>query len=241
MKISSVKIEKRQFSTSYPVVFLPSGIKFANNVSLITPSSLTGNPGGQQVVTGEIRYVHIQKSIVGKALIMDQASKSGSEFGCRIIVRPRSLRYQRNGKGGNPHKGGFHGRSNRSGIGNVIPQISPAVYAGDNNIRFKGKEIVNTQVDAVSRSSINSENTRAQLQGPEGVVKRQGMSDSTPLPVRSHHGNLTHLSESLGKGQDAGSMDSVIIGYEYFHGATGFPLHSIRDKKAPCATGYRNS
>jgi protein-L-isoaspartate(D-aspartate) O-methyltransferase len=75
MEISSFKIEKRQLGTSYPVVLLPPGIKFANNSAFVTPSSLTGDTGGQHAVTREIRDVYIQKGVVGQAFFMDLKGK----------------------------------------------------------------------------------------------------------------------------------------------------------------------
>lgn len=80
---------------------------------------------------------------------------------------------------------------------------------------------MNTKIDAVSRCSIDSENRRSYLGGPEWMMERQGMTHSTSLPIRSDHYHLSHSPQCFCERPDPRSTHSVVVGNKNLHGSPG--------------------
>ena len=90
------------------------------------------------------------------------------------------------------------------------------------------------EVDAVGRGPVDGVPPFRQFIYAEGLIERQGMAGRAPLAVRSSHNDLPHVPEGIGKGQDPGSVNTVIVGNEDEHLAkSAFISDSFSGNKIP--------
>src|SRR4030042_452237 len=133
---------------------------------------------------------------------------------CRRIKFKMTPRDQGDGKGRNAQQGSLEGRRDGSGIGDIIPQVSPFVNPRDDQPWSIGKDDIDPQMNAICRSSIHSVIILLDLFYATGPMEGKGVSDGALLPVRSNDEYIADLTESPCQYKDAFGMDAIVIGHQ---------------------------
>ncbi len=157
MEIRPFDIVKTQFSAPDPVIFPAAGIQLLDNHILVDAFSLAGDPDSPIIGNG---HVDVQKGICGEGLLLHNLGQTGGKGGSPLkILVAEGIPGKRDGEGGHTHQRGFHGSGDRPGIGDIIPQITPFVDTGNDQIRTFFQKTVNSQVNTVRRGSVHGEKT----------------------------------------------------------------------------------
>jgi hypothetical protein len=119
---------------------------------------------------------------------------------------------QGNGKRRDPQQRPFESGRDGSRIGDVIPKIFSLVDARDDQSGTFGENGIDSQMDAISRGSINSIDIFLYFLHSKGPMKGERVSNGTLFCFGGYNANIPNLTKFLCQEDEAFRMDSVIIG-----------------------------
>ena len=201
-----------------PIIRAPSRIFLSNDVRLVDDSF--AKPGhldsfhGAQGTVWDIDREQDRGIVRVFELAFDQFS--GVMAG-RFKLKRKGVRlrgFQGEGHRQGPQDGTFKGCGYRSGIGDVVGKVASVVDSGNDQVGFSRKNHIQSEIDAIGRSSVDRKVPGIPFVDPKGFVKRQGVRGGGSFFVWSDDVNVSQIADGFLEGFYPLRVDAIVIGQE---------------------------
>jgi DNA-nicking Smr family endonuclease len=173
-----------------------------------------------QFVPRPIRNVDIQDGVARQWVLDETLHHRRRDAGGRIIMGPAAID-QRYGDRRQTEETSFSRGRYRAGIEHIISKVGTVVDAGYHHIRFEIQEPCHGEVDAIRRSAVDEEHSRASLRDPERRVQRQGIAGPAPVALRRDYNHFAEGAQMPRQAQKPLGPIAVVVADEDFHCWTG--------------------